>query len=86
MYIRYTPDPQTTTRTGGVIRDIARAISSSSISSHEFSDGISGNNSIEGTLSHGWALDSRDTISTDATPAQNDMKYRLYNSTAASGV
>jgi len=86
MYIRYTPDPQSTTRTGGVIRDIARAISSSSISSHEFSDGISANNSIEGTLSHGWALDSRDTISTDATPAQNDMKYRLYNSTAASGV
>ena len=86
MYIRYTPDPQTTTRTGGVIRDIARAISSSSVSNHEFSDGISANNTIEGTLSHGWTLDSRDTISTDATPAQNDMKYRLYNSTAASGV
>lgn len=86
MYIRYTPDPQTTTRTGGVIRDITRAISSSSISNHQFSDGISGNNTIEGTLSHGWTLDSRDTISTDATPAQNDMKYRLYNSTAASGV
>jgi hypothetical protein len=86
MYIRYTPDPQSTTRTGGVIRDIARAISSSSISSHEFSDGISDNNTIEGTLSHGWALDSRDTISTDATPAQNDMKYRLYNNTAVTGV
>ena len=43
-----------------------------------YSDGISGNNTIEGTLSHGWALDSRDTISTDATPAQNDMKYIKY--------
>jgi len=84
MYIKYTP--ASSIRSNGVVRDITRAITSGSISSHEFSDGISNNNTIEGNTSTGWTLDSRDTISSDATPGQNDQKYRIYNTTAVSGV
>lgn len=84
MYIKYTP--ASGIRSNGVIRDITRAITSGSISNHEFSDGVSNNNTIEGNTSTGWTLDSRDTLSTDATPGSNDQKYRIYNTTAASGV
>ena len=64
MYIKYTPT--VTVRSNGVVRDITRAITSGSISNHEFSDGLANNNTIEGNTSTGWTLDSRDTISSDA--------------------
>lgn len=85
MYIKYTPTASTV-RSNGIVRDITRAITSGDISNHEFSDGVSNNNTIEGNTSTGWTLDSRDTISSDATPGVNDQKYRIYNTTAVSGV
>ena len=85
MYIKYTPTASTV-RSNGIVRDITRAITSGDISNHEFSDGVSNNNTIEGNTSTGWTLDSRDTISSDATPGINDQKYRIYNTTAVSGV
>ena len=43
MYIKYTPTASTV-RSNGIVRDITRAITSGDISNHEFSDGISNNN------------------------------------------
>lgn len=84
MYLKYTPG--SSVRSNGVVRDIARAVTTSSVSSNEFDSGVASENVIEGNTSHGWTLDSRDTFSTDATPGVNDQKYRIYNTTAASGI
>lgn len=84
MYLKYTP--ASSVRSNAVVRDIARAVTSSSVGSNEFDSGVASENVIEGNTSHGWTLDSRDTFSTDATPGVNDQKYRIYNTTAASGI
>ena len=84
MYLKYTPG--SSVRSNAVVRDIARAVTTSSVGSNEFDSGVSSENVIEGNTSHGWTLDSRDTFSTDATPGVNDQKYRIYNTTAAAGI
>ena len=84
MYLKYTPG--SSVRSNAVVRDIARAVTTSSVSSNEFDSGVASENVIEGNTSHGWTLDSRDSFSSDATPGVNDKKYRIYNTTAASGV
>jgi len=83
MYVKYMTNFNT--RTCGVIRDVTRIITTGSIANLEFQDpGMP--STIEGSTSNLWTLDSRDSLSTDATPGANDVKYRLYQNTAAAGI